>query len=309
MKLVQFTVPIPQEGSIVVCDDIGPYFYNYFHWHKEVQITCIIKGEGTLIIGDSIHHFKAGDLFIIGANQPHILKAAPKCFDEAGEGNVHAVHVFFDHKELLNSLINIPEMKGVKKFLENTYNGLQAPSACLASVSKYIKKIKKVNSLKRLLKFLKLLNYLADNVEDWKSLTTGFSDYTYSKIEGTRMNYIYQYTIEHYAEAITLEKIAAVANMTPQAFCKYFKKHTRKTYITFLNEIRISEACKIIISGNFDGISSIAYATGFNSAINFNRVFKKITGNSPSEYIKKNRYKLGSTLKQQEKPKEFLKTA
>jgi AraC-like DNA-binding protein len=306
MNIIQFTVPIMQADSIIVCDDIGPYFYNYFHQHKEIQLTCINKGEGTLIVGNTIHPFKAGDLFIIGANQPHIIKAAPEYFDNKKQENVHATHVLFDYRTLLNSLMDVPEMKGIKKFLESTQNGLKIPPSCLAAVNKRIQKIKKASSLRRLLSFFKLLHYLANNAKDRKSLTTESSGFTYSKAEGARINYVIKYTLEHYAEAITLERIASVANMTPQAFCKYFKKHTLKTYVTFLNDIRISEACKIIMSGNFDGISSIAYATGFNSAINFNRVFKKVTGSSPSEYIIKHTHKLGQLAKG---PQEFLKSA
>jgi AraC-like DNA-binding protein len=79
-------------------------------------------------------------------------------------------------------------------------------------------------------------------------------------------------------------EVADIAFMTPQAFCRYFKKHTRKTYFDFLNEIRINEACKKIISGNFESISILATDTGFNSSTNFCRVFKKITNTSPLQY-------------------------
>src|SRR5690606_32723745 len=107
---------------------------------------------------------------------------------------------------------------------------------------------------------------------------------------------IYKYTFEHYAEDITLEKIASVVHITPQAFCKYFKMHTRKTYKIFLNEVRINEACKKIVTGDFECISSIAYATGFNSPINFNKVFKKTTGKSPSEYIRAYKHEWENTI-------------
>ena len=73
--------------------------------------------------------------------------------------------------------------------------------------------------------------------------------------------------------------------MTPQAFCRYFKKHTLHTFIGFLNEVRINEACKKLTDGQYDSIATVAYNCGFNSITNFNRVFKTITGKSPSEYI------------------------
>jgi AraC-like DNA-binding protein len=73
--------------------------------------------------------------------------------------------------------------------------------------------------------------------------------------------------------------------MTPQAFCRYFKKHTGHTFVTFLNEMRINEACKKLANGRCDSISNVAYTSGFNSITNFNRVFKSVTGNSPREYL------------------------
>lgn len=90
----------------------------------------------------------------------------------------------------------------------------------------------------------------------------------------------------NYSEDISIEKIASIAYMTPPAFCRYFKKHTRKTYVTFLNEVRINEACKQIINGDFDSLASIAYSNGFNNAVTFNRVFRRSTGKSPREYMK-----------------------
>jgi AraC-like DNA-binding protein len=93
--------------------------------------------------------------------------------------------------------------------------------------------------------------------------------------------------MQHYNRDLTLEEVAAAAYMTPQAFCRYFKKHTRLTFVSFLNEVRINEACKKLIEGSYDSVSSIAYDCGFNSITNFNRVFKSTLGISPREYLNK----------------------
>jgi len=88
-----------------------------------------------------------------------------------------------------------------------------------------------------------------------------------------------------YDKPITLEDVAKQAHMTPQAFCRYFKKHTLHTFVSFLNEVRINEACKKLTDGNYDSIATVAYNCGFNSITNFNRVFKSVTRKSPSEYV------------------------
>src|ERR1700753_2778403 len=125
-----------------------------------------------------------------------------------------------------------------------------------------IKRVNASTGLDRLMEFVTLLQLFAKDIKEWKSLSTGFSGYTFSDTEGMRMNDIYQYTIEHHAEPISLAKVADAAHMTLHAFCKYFKKHTRKTYMSFLNEIRINEACKRLINASFDSISAIGYSVG-----------------------------------------------
>jgi AraC-like DNA-binding protein len=91
--------------------------------------------------------------------------------------------------------------------------------------------------------------------------------------------------MRNYAEAITLDDVAKAAFMTSESFCRYFKKHTGNTFVTFLNEIRINEACKILTANKFENISSAAYKCGFKSITNFNRVFRSVTGSSPREYM------------------------
>ena len=101
-----------------------------------------------------------------------------------------------------------------------------------------------------------------------------------------RMNKVFKYITINYKENITLESIAEIAHMTPQAFCKYFKERTHKTFIEFVNEVRIGHACKLLFEDNYN-ILQICYESGFNNLSNFNRQFKKITGTSPIEYRKK----------------------
>ncbi|CAL1517596.1 AraC family transcriptional regulator [Chitinophaga sp. MM2321] len=294
MKVVQFTVPVASEGSVVIQEDILPYFYNYLHRHKEAQVTLIIKGEGTLIAGSYTQPFKAGDVYVIGANQPHMFKGDARYFENLQEKNIHAIHIFFDHEQALQGMISLPELEPVRKWLELTRFSLQLPAIHEEKAAAEILRLRQLTGAERLFAFMTMLTWFSKQVKDWKSLSTGFSRHVYSESEGLRMNDIYQYTLEHYAENITLARIAGIAHLTTYAFCKYFKKHTRKTYLGFLNEVRINAACKKIINGDADSIASVAYATGYNNPITFNRVFRKVTGMSPSAYARQYRFGQGS---------------
>lgn len=287
MKAINFILQSATDNSIIVQEDLLPKFYNYLHYHKEYQITLIIKGEGNVIVGNYNQSFKAGDIYFIGPNQPHIFSS-----DNESEG-IHAVHLFFDLKKLTN-LLNLPEMEGVKKIIESSLKGLQVPAKQSFLISEYILNIKNIDGLDRLINLIKIFQCCEKNIHDFKSLSTGFVKHNIPETENFRLNEVHQYTLEHYAEDICLEKVASIACITLHAFCKFYKKHTQKTYYTFLNEVRINEACKKIINSDFAHLSDVAYATGFNSIITFNRVFKKITSMSPKDYLRLYRFKHAS---------------
>lgn len=286
MKIVKFTVPHSND-SIVMEKDVLPFFYSHFHQHEEMQITLIIKGEGTLVIDNYRQRFKEGDIYFISANQPHIFLSDKSYFDDNKDGSVSAVHLYFKIENALFRDKSIPEMEQIIHFIKNVNYGMQVPAENSEEVKNKMQRIESTTGLSRLMNFIDLLDYLSINLKEYISLGTG-TQQKYTHVTGDiRIDKIYQYSIEHYHQDISLDKIADLCHMTPQAFCKYFKKHTSKTYITFLQEIRINAACDIMIKGKYEGISSIAFATGFNSVIHFNKVFKKLLGITPGAYMKK----------------------
>lgn len=281
MKAINFLLQSTSNNSIVVQEDVLPKFYNYLHYHKEYQITLILKGEGNVIVGNYNQTFRAGDIYFIGQNQPHFFKSKPGPEAE----DVHAVHLFFDLVKLTHFL-NLPELEGVKKIIENSAQGFQIPSALSYKVCEYILMVRDVGGLDRLITLIKMFQYCEKYIGEFRSLSTGFLKHSISETENFRLNEVHQYTLTHFSEDISLEKVASIACLTLHSFCKFYKKHTQKTYHTFLNEIRINEACKKIINSDFEHLYDIAYATGFNSVITFNRVFKKVTTMSPKNYMK-----------------------
>ncbi|WP_317124787.1 helix-turn-helix domain-containing protein [Aureibaculum luteum] len=98
------------------------------------------------------------------------------------------------------------------------------------------------------------------------------------------MRNVFEFTMTHFNREVTLEKVATIANMTKNAFCKYFKKRTNKTYFQFLSELRIEHASKLLLSETNYSISEIAFESGFKNISNFNRQFKTIKNCSPSKY-------------------------
>jgi AraC-like DNA-binding protein len=185
-------------------------------------------------------------------------------------------------------------MAAIKKFIDTSIYGMQACAQHQKLLTDYIFKIAKQTQGYRLSAFIELLQTMA-SLKDWEYLSKESFKYTITDYEGLRMNDIYQYTMANYNENIMLEEIAAVIYLTPQSFCRYFKKHTLKTYTEFLNEVRINEACKKFMTNDFSSISAVAYQSGFNNVVTFNRVFRSIMKKSPGQFIKEYRNKVEST--------------
>jgi AraC-like DNA-binding protein len=284
MKVLQFTIPVPHDKTVIVQKDVLPHFYPHLHRHEEIQLTWIQQGEGTLVAENNMHTFRSNEIYWLGANLPHIFKSDPSYFAPKSRKKVHTLNIFFNAKGHLDSFFDLPEIKNVKNFLLNQQSGFKVPPQHVAEVSNKMMLIQNSTGVDQLIHFIELLKTLS-SFQELMPLSSCAQPASYSEHEGIRIGAIYNFIMQQYDKPITLEDAAKQAHMTPQAFCRYFKKHTMHTFVSFLNEVRINEACKKLTDGNYDSIATVAYNCGFNSITNFNRVFKSVTRKSPSHYV------------------------
>lgn len=293
MKVLQFTIPVPHDKSVIADQFSMPYFYPYLHRHKEAQITWIQQGEGTLIAGNNMHHFAPGDVFLLGANLPHLFKSNPIYFEQESEDAISALSIFFNPEGILNALFELPEMRVYKLFIQQHQQGFKVPGTDAAGIITTMTGLRDTASADQLVQFIQLMKGLSNIEEQMQPLSTYGKLPGITENEGIRIGNIYNYIMQNYTEAITLDDVAKAAFMTSESFCRYFKKHTGNTFVTFLNEVRINEACKMLTGNKFESISAVAYHCGFKSITNFNRVFRSVTGNSPREYMDNYNGKIG----------------
>lgn len=284
MKVLQFTIPVPLDKSIIVQRDVLPYFYPHLHRHKEIQLTWIQQGEGTLVADNNMHAFRPNEIYWLGANQPHIFKSEASYFQPKSRKKIIALVIFFNPDGELAGFFNLPEIKVLKNFIQQHQSGFKVPQEHATEISSRMLKVTNSSGTEQLLQFVELLKQLS-GYQDITPLASGQNTQHVSEHEGIRIGHIYNYIMHNYDQPITLEDAAKQAHMTPQAFCRFFKKHTLHTFVSFLNEVRINEACKKLTDGTYDNIATVAYTCGFNSITNFNRVFKTVTNKSPSEYM------------------------
>ncbi|MFP4845092.1 AraC family transcriptional regulator [Winogradskyella sp. PE311] len=275
MKVLPFVIPKPERGGLIYQVDKVNLFYDKLHQHEEIQLSFIVEGNGTLVVGDAINNYTKGEVLVIGSNIPHVFKS-----DKSSQES-HMLTLFFTEQSFGESFFNLEELKQIQSFFERSKYGFK-PQSYIEEMKKLFLKLGKASKLNRFVILLQLLNYMVRS--DYTSLSSFVYDKKYSLVEGDRMRNVFEFTLNKYSEEITLDEVAQVANMTKNAFCKYFKKRTNKTYIQFLNEFRIEKAIKLLLEKSDFSIAEVAYISGFRNISNFNRVFKNVKDGTPSQF-------------------------
>ena len=278
MKVFPFKIPKPENDTLVVQEDRVPRLYDKLHQHQEIQISLIKKGEGSFIIGDHVGEFGDGDIFIIGENLPHVFHNDP------ADGEVHMISLFFMKSSYGDHFFDLPEFKSLNPLFQALALGIQLDTPS-DSLKELIEKMIEKSKLDRFISFMEILNVISK--DQFKMLSSGIPSKSYGEEEGKRMRDIFEFSLNNFDKNISLQQVADIANMTPNAFCRYFKQRTNKTYINFLVDIRIGSACKLLTKKTDLSIAEISYMSGFNNLTNFNRKFKSLKGMTPSEFRKK----------------------
>lgn len=283
MKVLPFKIPKTQNIGLIYQEDKEQYFYDKLHQHEEIQLCVIVKGEGTLVVGDTINKYSSGDVLVIGSNLPHVFKSDASVIKKS-----FMISLFFTRDSFGKDFFLLDDFKELIPFFEKSTSGFKLIEN-KGKVMKIFLDLQKSNNLNRFIGLLQVLKIVVN------SKTVELANFVYPKRytdnEGKRMRDVMDFTMNNFEKNIDLFEIAGKANMTPNAFCRYFKQRTNKTYFTFLNELRIENACKLLNSGNTLSISEIAYQCGFNNLSNFNRKFKEIKTISPSKYRKDSGFK------------------
>jgi len=278
-------IPDSPQTSFLIRDMIVPYFSNPYHFHPELELTYVSRGTGTRYIGDHIESFSEGDLVLVGSNLPHVWKNDKIYYEGDPYLKSRAIVIQFREDFLGERVLELPEMKKIKKMILNSSQGLKIQDKNKQKIASLMHAMVDQSGAEKIINLLFLLNIIAESKEVKILSSRAFSiDSTQVGLE--RINTVFAYIFENFSEEISLKQISDIANMSPTAFCRYFKAHTNKTFSSFMIETRIHHSCKLIINEN-KIFSDISFESGFNNLSYFTKLFKKIIGMTPSEYRKK----------------------
>ncbi|WP_299434930.1 AraC family transcriptional regulator [uncultured Aquimarina sp.] len=279
MKVLPFKIPKSSTDTLIVQEDKEIVLYDKFHQHEEIQISIIISGEGSLIVGDTITDYKPDDILVFGSNVPHVLQSA------ISDKESYMISLFFTKESFGNLFFELPEFEDLSSFLRSSAYGIRVLSKKLKLKSQFLKIIKKEERLDRFMVFLKILKLL--QTAQVETISSFISKRAYTDNEGKRMAKVFQAVMNDFNKDFSLKEVADLANMTPNAFCRYFKQRTNKTFFQFLIEVRIENVCRLLSKEPEITISEASYNSGFKNLSNFNRKFKEIKGITPSNYKKR----------------------
>lgn len=273
---------INEEKSIRI-KKIDQFFLNSpFHFHNTCEIVLVEQSFGKRIVGDNIEDFLEGDLVFMAPNLPHIWQNDAIFFLKKKEYRVKATVVYFSPSLLLQLAENKESKKRIQLFLEEASRGLLYNGDTRKKVQKLLIAISNKETFEMASVFFEVLHLLFNSTEYNCLASKGFK-HSYTSKDVGRLNDVYQFIFNNFKRNITLREVASGANMSITAFCRYFKNHTQKSLIHFINEIRIEHACKLLRDTNYS-ISGVCYESGYNNTVHFNKWFKSITHRTPSEY-------------------------
>ena len=284
MKPLLIETPKESKHLFEVIDYDRPYFHNPVHFHASLELTLIIRGAGTRIVGDNVNYFKEDDLVLLGPNLPHQWKNEKNSLTRLNS-NCKAIVVHFKEDCFGPGFLESPDTYKIGLLLQNAKRGLKISGNTHFEICRRMQLLLKQVGFKRVLTFLEIL-YILSYSTDIEPLTSMSYKIDIKKSEIKKLDEVYSYIIENLPYKITLSDLAYRFNMSKTGFCRYFKTHTQKTFSKFVLEARIGLACKLL-SENKLNVAQVAYESGFNQLTHFNREFKRHKGITPLRYRKK----------------------
>lgn len=283
MKARLINLDYTLSDSFLTKEIVTPYFKNSKHFHQDYELVLVIEGTGKRVIGDHIEAFQNGDLVFVGPNLPHAWFNDSEYY-EGTNLQARSIVTYFKKSWLEKDVVSLSRSVNVVRLLENAHRGIKINGTAKTRISKALQASIQSDGLRKAIDLFTILHELAET-EEYELLASINYVSTSGKNEGHRISQVYDYVLTNFSAPIKLEEVATLANMSTNAFCRYFKAHTQKNFSLFVNEIRIAHACKLLQQNDFP-ISQISYESGYQSITNFNKFFRKIMLSSPLEYRK-----------------------
>lgn len=263
-------------------EKLSQYETGYFlwHWHPEIEITLVTKGQMLYKINNDSFKLQQGQMLFGNSSTLH---AGYMLQNEDCE----YISITFEPKLIYGYINSSIYVKYVKPIIQNFFLSaihFDFSSAWHEEAVFIIKKIIDIESKKEEAYELEIVFLLT---QFWRLLflnnnmipVTNVSD----KENYARIRLIISYIEEHYMEQMTLEEIAQLIHICRSECSRLFKKYMNISLFEFISRYRIEKSIDYLNNTNYS-ISEIASAVGYNDSNYYAKIFRKIKGCSPRQY-------------------------
>ena len=291
-ELFKEVSPLSSKDCFILIERQKTNFNFPIHIHPECELNFIENAKGAQrIVGDSIEEIDEEELVLV--TNPH-LEHAWKDYRNVSK-NIHEITIQFHPDLLTDTFLNKNQMISIRQLFRHAESGVAFSRESIAKVRPLLKTLTCENdSFYSLIKLLIILHELSID-KGMRELSTGqfAANVMHQHSSDESLGRVMDYLSRHYSEVIRLSEVAEMVNMSESSFCRFFKQHTSKSFIDFLTDIRLGAASRALIDSSLS-IAEIGYDCGFNNLSNFNRIFKKKKGVTPSEF--RDNYRKNKTI-------------
>lgn len=252
-----------------------------WHYHSQYELLYITKSTGIRFVGDSVAHFEAGDLVLVGPYLPHLWRNDPSYYSEGEYNSVNTIVIKFNNNFLGEGAFDNPEFSDIKNLLSQSKYGVSFSKKVSKSMHKELMGMYNATRPEKSIKLLDILYRLS--LTEHKTILSSSDMRQYTTNNSDRIDTVLKFISDNYSSYITLNDVADVACMTTNSFCRFFKKMTNKSFTRFLNEVRIRNASRLLVQEDFP-VNEVCYLVGYKSVTNFNKQFKHVMGYTPKAY-------------------------
>lgn len=276
----EIIAPHPQHSVRTLTHDYPSPICGW-HAHPEYEIHLITETTGSVIVGDHIGTFEAGQISIMGPNLPHdwVSDIAPDTVVRDRDWVIQ-----FTDEWIRSCIPLIPELADIERVLDFSRSGLSLVGPRAEVAADTMKRAVAATGPTQIGLVFELLHIFAEASADERVLLAGdWIDPTSDPLAQETVEAGIAYIFENLTGTIRLSTAASIAHMSEASFSRYFKRASGVTFSDMVKRLRIAHACRLLTSTN-DTIASIAAASGYTNLANFNRQFRSEVGMTPRDY-------------------------
>lgn len=273
--------PLMDKDFMYVADRRKAEFTYPIHSHDIFELNFVENAKGVRrVVGDSSELIGDYDLVLI--TSPHLEHAWEQ--GECVNTDIHEVTVqFYFEYNYESSIFHRKPFDTIRKMFLEAQRGLAFPMSAIMRVYPQLLKLSKEKESFYAMACLFEILYELSKCQEARPLASSSFAKVNVKSDSRRITKVKEYISTHYYDDIRLATLADLVGMTSTSFSRFFHQHTGKTLNEYIIDIKLGHASRMLVDTHHN-ISEICYDCGFNTLTNFNRLFKKRKGCSPTEF-------------------------